>query len=62
MNDTLSYVISHGTQILGALTALLTAAIAVATLFPGDEPEATLQKIVDFMQKIVDFISKISRK
>jgi len=55
MNETLSYTISHGTQILGAVTALLTAAIAVATLFPGDEPEAT-------MQKIVDFISKISRK
>jgi hypothetical protein len=55
MNETLSYAISHGTQILGAVTALLTAAIAVATLFHGDEPEATLQKIVDF-------ISKISRK
>ena len=55
MNETLSYVISHGTQILGAVTAVMTAAIAVATLFPGDEPEATLQKIVDF-------ISKISRK
>jgi len=55
MNETLSYAISHGTQILGAVTALLTAGIAVATLFPGDEPEATLQKIVDF-------ISKISRK
>jgi hypothetical protein len=55
MNETLSYVITHGSQILGALTALLGAAIAVATLFPGDEPEATLQKIVDF-------ISKISRK
>jgi len=36
---------------LGALTALLTAAIAVASLFPGDEPEATLQKIVDFISK-----------
>ena len=36
---------------LGALTALLTAAIAVASLFPGDEPETTLQKIVDFISK-----------
>jgi len=50
MNETLSFVVSHGTQILGAVTALLTAAIAVATLFPGDEPEATLQKIVDFIR------------
>jgi hypothetical protein len=55
MNEALSYAVSHGTQILGAVTALLTAAVAIATLFPGDEPEATLQKIVDF-------ISKISRK
>jgi hypothetical protein len=36
---------------LGALTALLTAAIAVASLFPGDEPEATLTKIVSFLSK-----------
>ena len=36
---------------LGALTALLTAAIAVASLFPGDEPENTLQKVVDFLSK-----------
>ena len=36
---------------VGALTALLTAAIAVASLFPGDEPENTLQKVVDFLSK-----------
>lgn len=40
---------------LGVITAVLTAAIAVATVIPGDEPEKTLQKIVDF-------ISNISRK
>lgn len=40
---------------LGVLTAVLAAAIAVATIIPGDEPERTLQKIVDF-------ISNISRK
>lgn len=36
---------------LGALTALLGAVIAVAQLIPGDEPENTLQKIVDFLAK-----------
>ena len=41
--------------VLGALVALLSAAIALATLIPGDEPERTLQKIVDF-------ISSVSRK
>lgn len=40
---------------LGVLVTVLGAAIAVATLIPGDEPERTLQKIVDF-------ISQISRK
>jgi type VI protein secretion system component VasF len=37
---------------VGAATALLTAVIAVASLIPGDEPEATLQKIVDFLSKL----------
>jgi len=36
---------------LGAITAVLGAVIAVAQLIPGDEPEATLQKIVDFLAK-----------
>lgn len=40
---------------VGVLTAVLTAAIAVATVIPGDEPERTLQKIVDL-------ISRFSRK
>jgi len=36
---------------LGALTGLLAAVAAVATFIPGDEPEKTLQKIVDFLSK-----------
>ena len=36
---------------VGALVALLSAVIAVASLIPGDEPENTLQKIVDFLAK-----------
>ena len=52
MNQLLAFVQSQDVFAwLGALTALLTAAIAVASLFPGDEPEATLQKIVDFISK-----------
>ena len=52
MNQLLSFVQTQDLFAwLGALTALLTAAIAVASLFPGDEPEATLQKIVDFISK-----------
>jgi hypothetical protein len=52
MNQILAFVQSQDVFAwLGALTALLTAAIAVASLFPGDEPEATQQKIVDFISK-----------
>lgn len=36
---------------LGAITALLGAVIAIAQLIPGDEPENTLQKIVDFLAR-----------
>jgi len=36
---------------LGALVALLSAVIAIASLIPGDEPEATLRKVVDFLSK-----------
>lgn len=36
---------------IGAITALLTAVIAIAQLVPGDEPENTLQKIVDFLAR-----------
>ena len=36
---------------LGALVALLSAVIAIASLIPGDEPESTLRKVVDFLSK-----------
>jgi len=53
--DVINNIASHWQQYVGIATAVLTAAIAVATVIPGDEPERTLQKIVDF-------ISQISRK
>ena len=36
---------------VGALVALLSAVIAIASLIPGDEPENTLRKIVDVLAK-----------
>ena len=36
---------------LGAITALLGAVIAIAQLIPGDEPERTLSRIVDFLAR-----------
>ena len=40
---------------VGAITALLTAVIAIAQLIPGDQPEK-------FLQGVVDFLAKFSRK
>ena len=51
----ISNIVSNWQAYLGVITAVLGAAIAVATIIPGDEPEKTLQKIVDF-------IAQISRK
>jgi hypothetical protein len=52
MNQLLTFVQSQDIFAwVGAVVALLTAVIAVASLIPGDEPEATLQKVVDFLSK-----------
>ena len=37
--------------VLADVSALLTATIAICLLIPGDQPEKTLQKIVDFLEK-----------
>ena len=55
VNSLISNIVAHWQEYLGVITAVLGAAIVVATVIPGDEPERTLQKIVDF-------ISQISRK
>jgi len=52
MNQLLAFVQSQDVFAwVGALVALLSAVIAVASLIPGDEPENTLQKVVDFLSK-----------
>ena len=52
MNQILAFVQSQDVFAwVGALVALLSAVIAVASLIPGDEPEATLTKIVSFLSK-----------
>lgn len=52
MNQILTFVQSQDVFAwLGALVALLSAVIAIASLIPGDEPEATLTKIVSFLSK-----------
>jgi len=52
MNQILTFIQSQDVFAwVGALVALLTAVIAIASLIPGDEPETTLRKVVDFLSK-----------
>ena len=37
--------------VLGAVAALLTAVIAIASFIPGEQPEKSLQAVVDFLSK-----------
>lgn len=47
----ISFVVLHWAQMLVSVIGLLSALIAVFLWVPGNEPEATLQKIVDFLGK-----------
>lgn len=63
------FILSHWQDILLAIVALglalimvLKAAIQIALMIPGAEPEATLQKVVDALQKYVDGLESVSKK
>ena len=52
MNQILTFVQSQDVFAwVGALVAVLSAVIAVASLIPGEEPEATLNKVVQFLSR-----------
>lgn len=52
MENLLSLIVSQDWLAwLGAITALLGAVIAIAQLIPGEQPEKSLQAIVDFLSK-----------
>jgi hypothetical protein len=52
LSEIIKFVVENGEAIISAVVALLTGIIAVALLIPGDQPEKTLQKIVDLLKKI----------
>lgn len=47
----LAWATANGPQFISAVNAVLFALIALCLLIPGSEPEATLQKVVDFLAK-----------
>ena len=52
MNQILTFIQSQDVFAwVGAGVALLSAVIAIASLIPGDEPEATLTKVVQFLSR-----------
>jgi hypothetical protein len=50
-----AFILANYEVILASIVAICSAIIAIALLIPGEQPEKTLQKIVDF-------IAKFSRK
>lgn len=44
-------IIEKGPMVLSAIVGVLTALIALFMLIPGDQPEKSLQKVVDFLAK-----------
>ena len=51
MLDAFNWVLANWSVVLNAIVALLTGVIAVAMLFPSDQPEKFLQSVVDFIKK-----------
>ena len=49
--EVFAWIMANHEAVLGAIVALLSGIIAVALLIPGEQPEKTLQKIVDFIKK-----------
>lgn len=47
----IKYLLANWSILLNALIGVLSALIALALLIPGKQPEALLQKIVDFLSK-----------
>lgn len=50
-----NWIVTEGPTVLSALVGVLTALIGLFMLIPGEQPEKSLQAVVDF-------ISKFSRK
>lgn len=49
--EVIKFVMANWEAIVAAISALLSGAIAVALLIPGEQPEKTLQKVVTLLAK-----------
>lgn len=46
-----NFVLENYQSILSGLVAVLGGVIAISLVIPGDQPEKSLQKVVDFLSK-----------
>lgn len=51
MMDAIRFIMNNFQAIVNGIVGVLLALIALFMLFPGNEPENTLQKIVDFIKR-----------
>ena len=51
MADVISWVMSHGLEMVGALVMICNALIVIFLPIKGDQPEKFLQGVVDFLSK-----------
>jgi len=49
--DIVNWCMANWQALLNGVVALMTALIAIFMLIPGDQPEKSLQSIVDFLSK-----------
>jgi hypothetical protein len=45
-------ILNQAQMIVGEIVIILSALIAVFMVIPGDEPEKSLQKVLDFIKKL----------
>lgn len=50
--EILTWIMENLPEIFSGVVALLTGIIAICLLIPGEQPEKTLQIIVDFLKKL----------
>lgn len=49
--EIVGWITLYGPDVVSAVVAVLGGVAAIALLVPGDEPEATIQKIADWLSK-----------
>lgn len=52
MLDAVKFLAEHYVELAAGLMAVLSGVITIALVIPGDQPEKSLQKVVDLLAKV----------